>query len=341
MIGQTIARSFLVAILFAGLGACENAPSKAARGEGAADTPEAAPPGPSTSEAASPGAASPQEPAPRGTLVVLLGTGTPNAEPDRSGPALAIVVNGTPYLVDAGPGVVRRANEAFQKGVEGLAMKRLSTVFLTHLHTDHTLGLPDLIFTPWVLERTEPLRIYGPTGTQEMARHIEEAYAADVRVRLSGLEPANPTGYRVEAHDVAPGVVFQDENVTVTAFSVAHGAWKEAFGYRFDTPDRTIVVSGDTSPTRAIVEQCNGCDVLVHEVYSQAGWEKRDPVWREYHAASHTSAPALGRLAREARPKLLVLTHQLLWGATPEEVLAEVRAEFPGTVVYGRDLDVF
>ncbi len=331
MIGQASARTLLLAALSVGLVGCGDASVQDRSGEAGTGATEAQPAG-----AATGGPVTTQ-----GTQVVLLGTGTPNAEPDRAGSALAVVVNGTPYLVDAGPGVVRRANEAFQAGVEGLAMKRLSTVFLTHLHTDHTLGLPDLLFTPWVLERSDPLRIYGPPGTEAMARNIEEAYAADVRVRLSGLEPANPTGYRAVADDVTPGVVFQDENVTVTAFAVAHGDWEQAFGYRFDTPDRTIVVSGDTSPTRAIVDQCDGCDVLVHEVYSQAGWEKRDPVWREYHAASHTSAPALGRIAREARPKLLILTHQLLWGATPEELLAEVRAEFPGEVVYGRDLEVY
>jgi ribonuclease BN (tRNA processing enzyme) len=275
------------------------------------------------------------------TQLILLGTGTPNAEPDRAGSALAVVVNGTPYLVDAGPGVVRRAQEAFQAGVKGLEVSKLATLFLTHLHSDHTLGLPDLIFTPWTLEREEPLKVMGPRGTEAMARHIAAAYEADVEIRIGGLEPANPTGYHVEAREVEPGVVYQDENVKVTAFSVPHGTWPQAFGYRFDTPDRVIVVSGDTSPTEAIPDQCDGCDILVHEVYAQAGWENRDPVWQDYHAASHTSGVALGKLAARANPKLLVLTHQLLWGATPEELLAEVAQGFSGVVVYGRDLDVF
>ena len=280
------------------------------------------------------------EPSPT-TQVVLLGTGTPNAEPGRYGAAVAVVVNGTPYLVDAGAGVVHRANEAYLRGVEGLEPKRLATLFLTHLHTDHTVGLPDLVFTPWVLEREEPIRILGPSGTEEMARHIGAAYAEDVRVRLDGLEPANPTGFQIQARDVAPGVVYEDENVTVTAFFVSHGDWEEAFGYRFDTPDRTVVISGDTGPTEAIVKYCEGCDILVHEVYAQAGWERRTPDWQEYHARFHTSGPVLGDIATRARTKLLVLTHQLLWGATPEELLEEVRSEFSGPVVYGEDLDVF
>ena len=275
------------------------------------------------------------------TQLVLLGTGTPNAEPDRAGSALAVVVNGTPYLVDAGPGVVRRANAAYQMGVEGLAMPRLATLFVTHLHTDHTLGLPDLIFTPWVLERESPLRIFGPPGTEAMVHHISEAYQADVQNRLEGLEPANETGYKTEVEEIEAGVVYRDENVTVTAFQVKHGSWPHAFGYRFDTPDKSIVISGDAAPGSSVAEICNGCDILVHEVYSDAAFQTRLPVWQRYHSRSHTSGLELGRIAAEADPGLLVLTHQLLWGAEPAEIVAEVRAGFAGRVVYGKDLDIY
>ena len=274
------------------------------------------------------------------TRLILLGTGTPNAEPDRAGSALAIVVDDIPYLVDAGPGVVRRANAAHEAGVEGLEVGRLATVFLTHLHSDHTLGLPDLMYSPWVLGRDVPLRVLGPEGTAEMVHHLEQAYRRDIQVRLEGLEPANDTGYRAEVKEVEPGVVYEDRRVKVIAFPVEHGAWPQAFGYRFETGDRVIVVSGDTAPTDAVVEHCQGCDILVHEVYAHSGWEKRAPAWQRYHAASHTSGLELGRLAARAQPKLLVLTHQLLWGATPEELLAEVGENFQGRVVYGRDLQV-
>src|SRR4026207_1678372 len=121
--------------------------------------------------------------------VVLLGTGTPNADPERSGPSVAIVVNDTPYLVDFGPGVVRRAAAAFRKGVKGLAVKNLSRAFVTHLHSDHTAGYPDLILTPWVLERKEPLEVFGPKGIKPMTEHILKAYSADIDIRLNGGEP--------------------------------------------------------------------------------------------------------------------------------------------------------
>src|SRR5204863_7453244 len=127
--------------------------------------------------------------------VVLLGTGTPNADPDRSGPAVAIVVRGSVYLVDAGPGVVRRAEEARRRGVAALTQPNLKMVFLTHLHSDHTVGLPDLIFTPWVLDRTAPLEVFGPHGTRAMIAHLTAAFVEDVRVRLDGVQPQNKTGY--------------------------------------------------------------------------------------------------------------------------------------------------
>src|SRR5580693_580913 len=197
--------------------------------------------------------------------VILLGTGTPNAEPDRAGPSVAIVANGTPYIVDFGPGVVRRAVAAHIKPSD------LKIAFATHLHSDHTAGLPDLILTPWTLERMAALELYGPRGLRSMAKHIERAYREDIRIRLTGGEPSNKTGYRVNVHEIKPGVVFHDQNVTVTAFRVTHGAWPEAFAYRFDTVDgRSIVISGDTGPTDVVAAACNGCDVLVHEVYSTA-----------------------------------------------------------------------
>ena len=161
------------------------------------------------------------------TQIVLLGTGTPNADPERSGPSVAIVVNGTPYLVDFGPGVVRRAAAAEKAGVKGLAVKNLKRAFVTHLHSDHTAGFPDLILTPWVLERNEPLEVYGPSGIASMTDHILKAYQEDIDIRLNGGEPSNKEGYKVNAHEITSGIVYTDANVTVTAFEVHHGRWRD------------------------------------------------------------------------------------------------------------------
>ena len=275
------------------------------------------------------------------TRVVMLGTGTPNPMPDRSGPSVAVVVGTTSYLVDFGPGVVRRAQAAFENGIEGLHMTKLSKAFATHLHSDHTVGLPDLILTPWVLERTDPLELYGPEGIASMAEHILKAYEQDIRIRLYGLEPANNTGWRVNAHEITDGVVYTDSLVTVEAFRVPHGSWPDAFGYRFTTPDRVIVISGDTAESSIIEEMCQQCDVLVHEAYSDSAWEKRTPFWQSYHAQFHTSARQLGRIAARAKPAKLVLYHQLEWSSTLETLLEEVRSEFDGLVINAEDLGVY
>lgn len=269
----------------------------------------------------------------------MLGTGTPNAEPDRSGPCVAVVVGDTPYLVDAGPGIVRRANAARRLGVEALRPGNLKHVFITHLHTDHTLGLADLIFTPWVLERDEPLQLYGPPGVREMVDHLLQAYEQDVRIRIDGLEPANSAGYKVDVHEIAAGEVYRDANVTVRAIAVNHGSWEHAFGFRFETRDRTIVISGDTSPSDALTEAARGCDVLIHEVYSQAGFDSRIPIWQQYHSSFHTSTSELGRIARLASPGLLVLYHQLYWGADDADLLDEIARIYDGPVVSASDLD--
>jgi ribonuclease BN (tRNA processing enzyme) len=278
--------------------------------------------------------------APR-TQLVLLGTGTPNADPERSGPAVAIVVDDVPYLVDFGPGVVRRAAAAFAKGIKGLEPKLLRIAFVTHLHSDHTAGYPDLIFTPAVLERGAPLDVYGPPGIREMTDHVLKAWSEDTDVRLHDLEPAKPEGYKVRAHEVKPGLVFRDGRVAVRAFPVPHGAWKHSYAYRFDTPDRSIVISGDSGPSDALIEACNGCGILVHEVYSTAGLARRPPEWQRYHRTYHTSSVELAALATRARPGLLLLYHQLYWGTSDDELAAEVRQGFAGKVVSGRDLDVF
>jgi len=224
--------------------------------------------------------------------------------------------------------------------IEALAAENLKIAFLTHLHSDHSAGLSDLLLTPWVLGRDSPLELYGPDGIEDMARHVQKAYDADIRYRLYGLEPANNNGWRVNAYTVNEGRVYADERVVVDAFRVRHGTWPNAFGYRFTTPDRVIVISGDAAPDPGIERHFQGADLLIHEVYSVAGFRKRDPEWQRYHASNHTSTHELGTIASRVQPKRLVLYHVLFWGSSAEEILAEVRETYAGEVVLGRDLDV-
>jgi ribonuclease BN (tRNA processing enzyme) len=285
-----------------------------------------------------------------GTQVVMLGTGTPLADPERSGPAVAIVVNGVAYLVDCGAGVVRRAAAAEKGGIKALAADKLKIVFITHLHSDHTLGYPDLIFSPWVLERHEPLEAYGPRGLRRMTKHIEKAWSEDVRLRLSGLEEANKTGYKVNVHEIAETragapalkVIYKDGNVTVSAFPVRHGSWKYAYGYRFDTKDRRIVISGDTAPTDEVVRACDGCDVLLHEVFNPKRKKiVENPTKQLYFKAFHTSPAEVAEIATRARPKLLVLYHQVMGETTEEDLISQVREHYAGKFVSAKDLGVY
>ncbi len=275
------------------------------------------------------------------TQVVLLGTGTPNTDALRAGPSTAVVVNGSSYVVDLGPGVVRRAAAAAEQGIQALAPENLKTAFLTHLHSDHTAGLPDFFLTPAVLDRHAPLKLIGPRGTKSMASHIRAAYKEDIDLRIHLLEKGDPLSYKIDVTEISPGIVYKDANVTVTAIAIPHAGWKHSFAFHFQTPDKRIVISGDTVYSEAIAKACNGCDVLVHEVYSELGLTRRPPLWQAYHRNAHTSAHDVGRLATIAKPKLLVLTHLLLWGVSDDQLSKEIRETYQGTFKIGRDLDVF
>jgi ribonuclease BN (tRNA processing enzyme) len=274
------------------------------------------------------------------TKIVLLGTGTPNADPARFGPSVAIVIDQEPYLFDFGPGLVRRAAAAHKAGIDGLAVSKLTRAFVTHLHSDHTIGFADLILTPWVLERQAPLKVYGPIGICEMADNILKAYHRDIKERIGGLEPANTTGFYVNCHEIEAGKVFEDSLIRVEAFEVNHGSW-DAFGYRVYAPDRIIVLSGDTAPFDGYEEAYGNCDVLIHEVYSSRGFERRSEDWQEYHASMHTSTEELVEIATRIRPGLLILNHQLFFGVSEEEMLLEVKEGYKGKVVSGKDLEVY
>ena len=272
------------------------------------------------------------------TRIVLLGTGAPAPDPEHSGPATAIVVNDTAYLVDLGPGVVRRASAAFARGVVALEPTRLKVAFITHLHSDHTLGYPDLIFTPWTIGRRVPLEVYGPKGLKAMTEHLQEAYRVDIETRTNadGNQRDRPEGHNVDVHEISAGIIYKDANVTVRAFPTKHAM--ESFGYRFDTPDRTIVVSGDTNPTQATIDACNGCDVLIHEAHPPAWIATRPPTFQQFAAKYHTTTAQLADLARQAKPRLLILYH---YPNAPEDVFADMSKRYTGEFVVGRDLDIY
>jgi ribonuclease BN (tRNA processing enzyme) len=269
------------------------------------------------------------------TQLQFLGTGTPNPDPNRYGPASAVLVNGSCYLVDAGAGVVRRAAAA------DIKMEQLNRLFITHLHSDHVLGYPDLILTPAVTGRKDALRVWGPTGTKEMTHHLLDAFTEDVSIRIHGGEPSEPAAYEVKVTEYMSGEIYRDENVSVTAFSVTHGKWQYAFGFRFDTKDRSIVFSGDTTYCDNLIEHAKGCDILVHEVCSSKGLAKRTPEWQKYHSSYHTIGEDVGRIATAVQPKLLLLNHLLPFGETDEQILSEVKSTYDGEVRIPNDLEVF
>jgi ribonuclease BN (tRNA processing enzyme) len=274
------------------------------------------------------------------TSIVMLGTGNPRPDPSAMGPATAIVVGNRTFPFDAGVGVTRQFTAA------KLAPSNITAVFFTHLHSDHTLGYPDLIFTTWVLGRHTPLQVYGPHGLTAMTNAIYEAWKEDIDVRTNGLEHNSPGGYRVAAHEIKPGVVYDSAGVRITAIPVLHGSWKEAYGYRIDTPTRSIVISGDTRPAPALVAAARGVDVLIHEVHPEtmasAPPPNGDADWPRYLRAFHTSDVELGKLAADAKPKMLILYHFSQRAAAEQGVIAAIHAQgYTGRVFAAKDLDRF
>lgn len=274
------------------------------------------------------------------TRLIVLGSGTPVPDPERAGPAVAITYGTRVFLFDAGAGVMRRVAAA------GLPIDGMTAVLLTHLHSDHTLGLPDVIHTTWVMGRAAPMRVIGPPGTGAMVEHIQTAWAEDIHVRTDGLERGRRGGQRVDARESTGGVVYDSAGIRIRAIPVSHGSWPVAFAYRIDAPDRSMLLGGDTAPSGTLEEAARGVDLLVHEVYdSQRIAPERRPggeFWPQYLREYHTSDEELGALAARAAPKQLVLTHVLRMGGSMEEVVAGVRrGGYRGMLSVAKDLESY
>ena len=276
------------------------------------------------------------------TQVVMLGTGNPIPDANRAGPSIAIIHRGEAYLFDVGAGAIQNAVTArYKYDIPSLYPSQICCVFLTHLHSDHTMDYAELVFTLWWRRRQE-LSAWGPAGLQDMTNGAYTMMAVDTAIRISGIQPVqSPDAYIVNVTEIVEGVVFQKDDLTIEAFEVNHGEVKPAYGYRITTDDKTIVISGDTAVSEKLLEMSRGVDLLFHEVISNTGLSQRSEFWQKYHRSYHTIASDLGVLATEARPGLLVLYHGLFYGVPEAVVLDEVRASYDGEVVLADDLDLF
>lgn len=271
-------------------------------------------------------------PPPPAMQVVLLGTGFPRPDPERAGSSTAVTVGDRVFVIDAGRAVVLRLAAA------DLSLKSVQAVFLTHLHSDHTAGLPDLFNTSWQFGREGPFELYGPTGTKKLSNAMLKFFAADIHVRRDLVEKHPGAGATITTHVVHEGIVYQDDTVKVTAFAVDHAPVVPAFGYRFDSGGRVIVISGDTRPSENLVRFAKDADVLVHEAMLPEYLDGVDtPEVATRLKAYHTTAEEAGEIARRANVGLLVLTH-LVPGKDEEAFRERAATRFKGRIVVGRDL---
>lgn len=273
------------------------------------------------------------------TQLVLLGTGTPVMAPGRYQSAAAVIVNEQPYIIDCGSGILERLSEARHRGVKGLDNPKLTKLFLTHFHPDHTVALPGFLIAPWNMGRKSTLDIFGPKGVKKMIHGILDIYSEGINEHLNrGPKPLK----RIETNirTIKEGVIYEDHNVQIEAIQVEHGSF-EAYAFKFITEDKTIVVSGDTCPVSALYEKAKNCDILLHEVYCESVMTQLPQQYQDYFRKTHTGSIELGKIAQEIKPKLLVLTHQITYKKTKEDIINEIRQNYDGPLAYGNDLDVF
>ena len=278
------------------------------------------------------------------TKLFILGTGTPNPNPERMGSSYLVLANDEPYLFDYGTGVIRRIaafSPSWGGEYQALEVENLKYAFLTHIHSDHTLGLADLIITPWIMGRSEPLKIFGPKGAKNMHTNIIKAYQPDIDYRIFGTQPQNSTGYKVIFNELKDKFVYQDENIKVTAFLNDHGDLQESYGFLIETTDKKILISGDTAMSKNLISYGENLDYLIHEIYSQKGFNNKTPDWQKYHQAHHTSPKEVAAIAKLLQPKSLILSHILFWGSSEQEILDEVKTFYSGKIIVAEDGMIF
>jgi ribonuclease Z len=264
--------------------------------------------------------------------LILLGVGYPYPSTDRAGPSCAVIIGERVFIVDAGRGVTMRL------AALGNPWSSISATFITHLHSDHIDGLPDLFHCGWEFGKGTPFELYGPKGIKQVSEGILQLYGPDIVVRRDLTEKLSPEGARINAHEIQEGVILNLPGVVkVTAFLVDHPPVTPSFGYRFDAGKRSIVISGDTRPCDNLVRFAQDADILVHEAYVRKSSAPDDPKhWSIYKY--HTSAREAGEIAEKAKVKTLILTHLIPSGAPDQEFLDEAKKTFSGKIVVGHDL---
>ena len=266
--------------------------------------------------------------------LILLGTGYPYPSAERAGPSCAVVVGGKAFIVDAGRGTVMRL------AATGISWGSIQSVFITHLHSDHIDGLPDLFHSTWQFGNGGPFDLYGPKGIRQVADGILQFYGPDIHIRRDLTEKLPAAGARINTHVIEEGVVFEmPDTVRITAFAVNHHPVEPAFGFRFDAGTESIVISGDTRPNPNLDRFAKDADILVHEAYVNGNTgspgEGQRP-WTIYDY--HSSAAEAGEAAEKAGVKILVLTHLIPGNAPERYFLQEAKKTFHGEVIVGRDL---
>jgi ribonuclease Z len=264
--------------------------------------------------------------------VTLLGTGNPRPSMDRFGPSILVEAGQEKLLFDCGRGALQRLYQLKIEQVDGL--------FLTHLHSDHVVGIPDLWLTSWVMGRKVPLRVWGPVGTRRMMAHLRQAYAFDIHMRRDVDQRLPAQGVEVEAKDIHQGVVYQSGDLKVTAFEVDHGLVRPAFGYRIDYAGHSVVLSGDTRPSENLVRFAQGTDVLIHEVLDPEAYRalvnSDTPEERARIVGHHTTPDEAGKIFTKVAPKLAVYSH--IVPPVAPDLIAHTRPTYSGPLEVGEDL---